>query len=109
MMIISVAYVIVAIVGTVNGVYGLADSSVSGICVMDNTYLRFASFMDNVKAPLDRVSVDFNAAVDQMKDAVVFNASLAQNSKWTLDNNYVFRVFHPKISSSLNQPLLTNI
>lgn len=83
MIIISLAYVVVAIVGTVNGVYGLADSSVDGICVMDNTYLRFSGFMENVKAPLDRVSVDFNKAVENMKSAVIFDPQLAQNGKWS--------------------------
>ena len=83
-LIIALVYFIVAIVGTVNGVYKLADTSVSGICVMDNTYLRFSAFLENVKAPLEQVKTDFQGAVKGMQDAVIFDPQLSKNSKFSL-------------------------
>jgi hypothetical protein len=78
-LIIALVYFVVAILGTINGVYKLADTSVNGICVMDNTYLRFDAFLTNVQAPLDKVKVDFTDAVTGMKDATEFDPALSKN------------------------------
>ena len=65
--------------GVVQGSYALSDSMVNAVCLMDNTHLRFNAFLNNVKVPLDKLSVDFEKSVTDLKGAAVQDPQLSQN------------------------------
>ena len=68
-----------AIAGVANGVHKFNDSLIEGICLTDNTYIRFSQFLTNVKNPLVTLETDFNGAVVSLKDVAVIDSSLSQN------------------------------
>ena len=58
-----------AIAGVSNGVHKFNDSLIEGICLTDNTYIRFSQFLTNVNTPLVQLETDFNGAVVALTDA----------------------------------------
>jgi len=68
-----------AAVGIVMGVYAFNDSVVGGVCQIDNTYVRFSTFLKGIKAPMTKLKSDFALAVVDLKDASQIDPSLAQN------------------------------
>ena len=68
-----------AIAGVVQGVYKMNDAVVNSVCLVDDTYLRFDAFLNNVKVPLKLLNENFGEAVDQLKDAAVQDPQLTIN------------------------------
>ena len=68
-----------AVAGVTNGVHKFNDSLIEGICLTDNTYLRFSQFLVNVKHPLNELNTDFSAAVASLKDAATIDPQLGKN------------------------------
>jgi len=75
----SCGLIAVAVGGAVNGVYKFSDSLVDGVCTMDNAYIRFDKFLDNVNQPLTKVETDFTTAVDKLDNATRFPPELTRN------------------------------
>ena len=65
--------------GVVKGVFKLNDSVVDSVCLVDDVYLRFNAFLNNVKTPLDRLNVEFKASVNDLKDAAIQDPQLSEN------------------------------
>ena len=70
-----------AVAGVVNGTHKFSDSMVRGVCLVDETYLKFNQFLDNVEIPLVTLKTDFSRAADDLTQATQVNQSLAQNVK----------------------------
>jgi hypothetical protein len=70
-----------AVAGVINGTHKFNDSMVRGVCLVDNTYLQFNQFLDNVVSPLDTLKTDFGQAADDLAVATQVDPSLAQNVK----------------------------
>ena len=68
-----------AILGIVQGVYALNDSVVNSVCLIDDAYLRFNAFLDNVKIPLEQLNIDFAVSVSDLQDAAVQDPQLSEN------------------------------
>jgi hypothetical protein len=78
-MLFSVLMFAFAIAGVVQGVYKMNDAVVNSVCLVDDTYLRFNAFLDNVKVPLKLLNENFGTAVEELKDAAVQDPQLTQN------------------------------
>ena len=59
--------------------YSLNDSVVSSVCLIDDAYLRFNAFLDNVKTPLDQLNTDFALSVSDLQDAAIQDPRLSEN------------------------------
>ena len=68
-----------AIAGMTNGVHKFNDSLVEGICLSDNTYLRFSQFLTNVNSPLAQLETDFKGAVVALTAASKIDPTLSAN------------------------------
>jgi hypothetical protein len=68
---------IFAAVGIASGTHQLNDSLVGGICQIDNTYLRFTNFLDEVVVPMDQLNNDFAKAVVDLEAASKQNETLS--------------------------------
>ena len=68
-----------AIAGVVNGTHKFNDSMVRGVCLVDETYLKFDQFLENVVSPLVELKDDFGQAADELADATRVDPNLAQN------------------------------
>ena len=55
------------------------DATVNSVCLIDDAYLRFNGFLNNVKAPLGSLNKNFGKAVEDLTEAAVQDAQLAQN------------------------------
>ena len=55
------------------------DATVNSVCLIDDAYLRFNGFLNNVKAPLGSLNTNFGKAVEKLTEAAVQDAQLAQN------------------------------
>jgi len=75
----SLCLFIFAIVGIANGIYEFNDSLVGGVCQVDNTYLRFSSFLRDVTKPLQKLKVDFNSGVKDLESAAQIDPQLGAN------------------------------
>ena len=73
---ISIIMFTFAVVGIVLGTYKLVDSTSTSVCLVDDTYLSFQGFLDNVKEPLSLLDTNFKDAVDEMTDATEFPEEL---------------------------------
>ena len=78
-MLFSVLMFAFAIAGVVQGVYKMNDAVVNSVCLVDDTYLRFNAFLDNVKVPLKLLNENFGTAVEELKDAAVQDPKLTRN------------------------------
>ena len=68
-----------ATLGITNGVHRFNNSLVSGICLLDNAYVRFNQFLENVRIPLVNLKVDFNQASDNLEEASQIDPALTRN------------------------------
>jgi hypothetical protein len=55
------------------------DATVNSVCLIDDAYLRFDGFLNNVKGPLGSLKTNFGKAVDDLSAAAVQDQQLAQN------------------------------
>ena len=65
--------------GIVQGIYKMNDATVNSVCLIDDAYLRFDGFLENVKKPLETLNTNFVKAVDDLSAAAVQNKTLTQN------------------------------
>lgn len=77
-LILTLCVFVFAIMGVITGTYKLVDSSSTSVCTWDNVYIRFTAFLSNVEAPLNQLDKNFQSAVEDMKNATEFPASLEQ-------------------------------
>ena len=75
----SLCLFIFAIVGIANGIYEFNDSLVDGVCQVDNTYLRFSSFLRDVEKPMQKLNVDFTSGVKNLESASKIDPQLGAN------------------------------
>jgi hypothetical protein len=75
----ALVMVAVALAGIVQGVFALNDAAVRSVCIVDDVYLRFSTFLNNVKTPLDKLNVGFAASVIDLKEAAIQDPSLSGN------------------------------
>ena len=78
-LLLALVMVAVALAGIVQGVFALNDAAVRSVCIVDDVYLRFSAFLNNVKTPLDRLNEQWTKGVFALNEAAIQAPSLSDN------------------------------